>query len=263
MFQPKDTGSLNGYKNKTHIYADVAHTNQPPGTETGVCKGRGNVSGRVWGTPCRNGPNSPLAVLSLLFSMWFYSSAHQNVESIFLFLESGLILFPLTPRIWWKRCGVISKPKRPHTLACSLGPLPATWEPALITSWKTGDCASHCKLSKTSWSQLTWQLNALAWLTPRRTAQPGPAQTAAPQNHVLNTIYCIKRWVWGCTRLLIGHTGRVIKEYLLNLWMAFLCFFISYLDVILQYLLLPKNTSMLCFTTDVTFCGCLKIISHF
>lgn len=104
----------------------------------------------------------------------------KMLSLIFLFLESGLILFPLTPRIWWKRCGVISKPKRPHTLACSLGPLPATWEAAFITSWKTGDCASHWKLSKMSWSQLTRQLNALARLTPRRTAQPSSSSNCCP-----------------------------------------------------------------------------------
>ena len=115
--------------------SDVAYTNQPPGTEMRVYNGRENASGRV-------GDRLLVRMVPVLHSLCISTLCNLILQLcpskcwVYFFIPwiwANLVSFD--PKIWWKGCCVISMPKRPNTLTCSV-----PWEPALITSWEMEDC---------------------------------------------------------------------------------------------------------------------------
>ena len=120
--------------------SDVAYTNQPPGREMRVYNGRENASGRV-------GDRLLVRMVPILHSLCISTRCNLILQLcpskcwVYFFIPwIWANLISSDPKIWWKGCCVISMPKRPHTLPCSLRLLPVTWEPALITSWEMECC---------------------------------------------------------------------------------------------------------------------------
>lgn len=140
--------------------------------------------------------------------------------SVSIFLESGLDFDLLWPIEHDGSDAVLSPSpglRRPHTLPHALL---EHFLPLGEVVWKTAGNERLCGAEigypiggRHRWAspQLTRQLTAVAWVSPakiRRTAQLSLAQTADPQNRVLNKFYCFKQWVWGSLLFTITYSSR-------------------------------------------------------
>ena len=123
--------------------------------------------------------------VSMFFAKWLFRFFHQDVESISVLLDSGLVTC-LANKIWWESWWASSSPslKKPYFL--SLSWILISIMKSCLTCWRIRDNeARHPVASYLSPPQAEMQLTADASGSPaetRRTIQLNPAPNANLQN---------------------------------------------------------------------------------